>query len=216
MYVDGNQIPEGTSRKASSPRTAVVVLHDAPAYRYGLASGLSQAGFAVREASEVAMVTGDWDACLMKFTSTQGAEALSSLRDRGPVVALLTEPTPANYQLALRCGAAGVASQTDSVPDIIRVLRAALAGKALLPVDVARALAVGGIVTPEASHLSDQAVEWLRSLSRGASVSAIAQDAGYSDRQMYRLLQQLYRSIGAHNREEAIVIATRLGIVTAD
>lgn len=192
--------------------TVVMVVHEVPAYRQGLRSGLSDVGFAVREAPSAALVGDGWNACLLTVGSVRDCDALAELRHRGPVVALLADPTPVNYQLALRYGAAGAVAQSAALHEIGRALCAALDGMALLPVAVARALTAGAAPTPDALQLSGQLTEWLRALSQGLSIAAIAQIAGYSERQMYRRIQQLYRCIGARDRREAILIAARWGL----
>ncbi|GEM_PF-6408121 len=197
-------------------RALVMVVHGVPAYRYGLTAGLHEAGFAVREAPAITEVDDEWDACLLMVGSARECEALTSLHRRGAIVALLADPTPANYQMVLRCGAVGAIAQSAPIHEIVRVLDAALHGMALLPVELVRSLTGGPVPTPEVLELSGQLVGWLRALSQGSSIASIAQTAGYSERQMYRQMQRLYRRIGARNRREAIAIATRWGLDMAE
>lgn len=47
-----------------------------------------------------------------------------------------------------------------------------------------------------------------------AAVACIAAStAGYAERSMYRLLRNLYERLGVNNRHEAIVVATRRGLL---
>jgi len=197
-------------------RAVVGVVHPVPAYRYGLTSGLSEVGFVVRSAASIAELDEGWDACLLMIGSARECEALTSLHHSGAIVALLADPAPAHYQMALRCGASGAVAQSAPIHEIVRVLDASLGGMALLPVELVRALTGGPVPTPEALQLSGPLVGWLRALSQGMSIAAIARTAGYSERQMYRQMQRLYRRIGARNRREAIAIATRWGLDLAE
>jgi DNA-binding NarL/FixJ family response regulator len=52
---------------------------------------------------------------------------------------------------------------------------------------------------------------WLRHLASGMTVAELARVAGYSERAMFRLLQSLYRQLGARTRIEAIVRAQEQG-----
>jgi len=194
-------------------RGVVLVVHEAPAYRFGVASGLVRAGFAVREAACYANATDRWDICLLTVGSADEHETLAAARTSGaPTVALLPAPRPGDYQMALRFGAAGAVAQDAAVQEIIDVIDAALRGAVLLPLEVARALADGSVPIPETIELDDQVADWLRALSQGVPISTIARTAGYSERQMYRQMQQLYRRIGARNRGEAISMAAKWGI----
>jgi DNA-binding CsgD family transcriptional regulator len=54
-------------------------------------------------------------------------------------------------------------------------------------------------------------VSWLRQLAAGSTVAQLANQAGYSERAMFRLLQGLYQQLGARNRVEALLRAQQLG-----
>lgn len=54
-------------------------------------------------------------------------------------------------------------------------------------------------------------MEWLRSLADSATVGRLARLSGYSEREMYRLLNRVYSRIGAQTRTEALLIAQRRG-----
>jgi DNA-binding NarL/FixJ family response regulator len=196
-----------------TPRGVALVVHEAPAYRHGVAAGLREAGFEVREASRYSAGEDRWDVCLLAVAPAHDYDtlAVAGAYDR-PTVALLPSPKPADYQLALRGGATGVVAQDATVRQILDVIDAALRDEALLPLSVARALAEGSVAIPDSIEISDQVAEWLRALSKGVPIATIARNSGYSERQMYRQMQQLYRRIGARNRGEAICMAAKWGI----
>ncbi len=60
---------------------------------------------------------------------------------------------------------------------------------------------------------ADQYLEWLRTLSRGASIVELSNTIGYYERAMYRQLRDLYVTMGVSNRTEALMKASRHGWV---
>ena len=56
-------------------------------------------------------------------------------------------------------------------------------------------------------------MDWLRALAAGATVHQLAERIGYSEREMYRLLRAVYDRLGVPNRTQALVWATRQGIL---
>jgi len=63
----------------------------------------------------------------------------------------------------------------------------------------------------ESSPLTEQECEWLSSISRGDRMVDIADASGYSERTLYRALNELWSRIGARNRSEAIALANKNG-----
>ncbi len=82
--------------------------------------------------------------------------------------------------------------------------RAAVDGLSLLPVDLMRTL-VANQPRTVSGPLSDREIDWLRRLTEGISVSRLADRAGYSERMMFRLLNQTYAKLGVDNRTKAII-----------
>jgi DNA-binding CsgD family transcriptional regulator len=56
-------------------------------------------------------------------------------------------------------------------------------------------------------------VDWLRLLAQGVNVQELARKVGYSERALYRLLHGLYGRMRVSNRTEAILQATRWGLL---
>ena len=196
---------------------AVALIDPTPAYRRGLAVVLEEAGFLPEEPVELrewvrsvveplilVTVRGDpdWEAV---GPDSVGAEV--------PVVALLPSPTPAACAAAIDHGATGVAPWDAAPEQIVRVLHAAAEGLAVLPLDVARSLARQGCPNTPPEWVTSTAVECLRSLADGMTVGAMARRTGCSERAMYRRLQSLYGRMGVSNRSEAILQASRWGLV---
>ena len=94
------------------------------------------------------------------------------------------------------------------------VLEASLIGRASVPETVIRAVALRIPITPGAeAWVQPGEAGWLRQLAAGVPVCDIADSVGYSEREMFRMLHDLYVRIGVRNRTEAIIWATRHGLL---
>jgi DNA-binding NarL/FixJ family response regulator len=132
--------------------------------------------------------------------------------DTVPVVALLAEHSALAYAQAFGVGVSGVVSQDATAEELDSALRAAAEGVAVVPAEPLRELArhaSGAFATP--LEVAPWEKEWIAALAGGKTVAQLAEDAGYSERAMFRLLHDLYGRLGVANRTEAIVVATRRG-----
>lgn len=137
---------------------------------------------------------------------------LCQVPDDVVIVAVLEDATVAGYLRAITAGASGAIPRTASISSLRAAFRAAVEGSTLLPTAVVRALAdQGSENAPTADHLSPQEIGWLRDLANGMSVGRIAEDTGYSERMMFRLLRDLYVRLGTRNRTEALMLARQRG-----
>ena len=91
------------------------------------------------------------------------------------------------------------------------MFNAAIRGVSMLPAEAVRALAAPKVPQDVTTQLTPREIEWLRALSQGNTVAQLAENVGYSERAMYRLLQGMYRRMHAANRTEAILKASRAG-----
>jgi DNA-binding NarL/FixJ family response regulator len=206
----------GDCAPVSSERPRVVVVHRLPAYRRGLAVGLGEASFDVVQAPAADKIESvAWDACLIEFPATGGPSGLAELRSGHPdaaLVALISSPSATHYRAAFGMGMQGAVHDEAELTDIALAIRAALEDRVWIPIDVMIALAVSSSTRPAGVELSTSAIRWLQRLSNGASVARIAHEEGYSERQMYRLMQEVYVELGVKTRGEALVRAARWGI----
>lgn len=193
----------------------VAIVERLPAYRRGLAAAFADVGFAVEELSGFAESATAADAVVFTIDSEEAWAGLAELVGQGTVVvALLEDATVTGYRRALRLGLGGTVSREASTEQIVAVVCAALAGTTLLPCPIARQLAErGGVEQP--LPISDHEAGWLRAMADGATIATLAQAARYSERQMHRLIANLYKRIGAANRQQALVFAARYGILDA-
>jgi DNA-binding NarL/FixJ family response regulator len=194
----------------------VAIVERLPAYRRGLAAAFADVGFAVEELSGFDESATAADAVVFTIDSEEAWAGLAELVAQPGivVVALLEDATVTGYRRALRLGLAGTVSREAPTEQIVAVVCAALAGTTLLPCPIARQLAErGGVEQP--LPISDNEAGWLRAMADGATIATLAQAARYSERQMHRLIANLYKRIGAANRQQALVFAARYGILDA-
>lgn len=159
----------------------------------------------------VLVVTGD-DA-----EAARARAAVTRTAPEAAVVVLVEQPTPARYrELLATCTSVLPVSASDG--DVAVAVAGAWRELTCLPMSAARSLAgresaSGGgpppAVTPRESG-------WLRALADGATVAGVARSAGYSPREMYRLLGAVYTRLGTANRTEALLCADRLGLLATE
>jgi DNA-binding NarL/FixJ family response regulator len=126
-------------------------------------------------------------------------------------VVLMAQPTPAQYREALAAGVTALpAGSADE--DVVLAVGAAVRAFTYLPADAARVLAGNDGDRPV---ITEQEACWLRALVDGSTVASLARTVGYSEREMYRVLGNLYGRLGAANRTEALLRADRWGLLTS-
>ncbi len=131
-----------------------------------------------------------------------------------PVLAVLEDLTASTYATTVHHGANAAIGEHESAEDLVLVLETALRGRAAVPDALLRTMAARVPVSPQPEAWIDPGqAEWLRHLSRGEPVSELADNVGYSEREMFRMLRDLYVRIGVRNRTEAIIWATRHGVL---
>lgn len=131
-----------------------------------------------------------------------------------PVVAVIPDLELASFAAAIRAGASGVVDDASDVDELGAVIGAAIAGRVSAPLPIVRAMAQRIPEAPEtAAFVDPDEAEWLRALAQGETVAALAERIGYSERETYRTLGALYQRLGVTNRTEAIIWATRHGLL---
>jgi DNA-binding NarL/FixJ family response regulator len=216
---------DGSAGTATSPAGDVVVLVADGPHRRRLVAALQGAGYRVSVTPRPAgrqpaappaqrgrtvrrtpvLVTDDTEAA-----ARLRADALAASPGAGCVV-LVAEPDPARYRQLLASGTSALPSDS-SDDDVVLAVEAAARALTCLP---AAALRAAGRDDGHPPAVSRREVSWLRSLGGGDTVAGVARTAGYSQREMYRLLRDLYGRLGAGNRTEALLRADRLGLLVA-
>jgi DNA-binding NarL/FixJ family response regulator len=202
--------------EVSPPRVAVV--DPTPAYRRGVATTLTEAGFHVDEPHDVVAwgCAGGTRAVMLTVRDGGDWELLEQLGGHCPqlvVVAVLTDATPDSYRDAINAGACSAVAWDADLDHLREVLDAALNKHALLPTDLVRAMTAASSHAPAREWISDEELGWLKILSQGSTIAALATKTGYSERTMYRLLHGLYGRMQVSNRSDAVAKAARWGLL---
>ena len=194
----------------------VAVLDPVPAYRHGIMAALAQAGFIPEEPPDLDAWAGLGKPRGLLATIAGHEDQATVVRLKNSdvtVVALVRTYAASVYLDILRAGAAA-AVPWDSRPDVIvRALEAALDNFSFAPSEVVRHLLSEGGAPRERNGIKAAESAWLRKLANGSTVATLAQEVGYSEREMFRLLRDVYVRLGARNRTEALLKASKSGLL---
>jgi DNA-binding NarL/FixJ family response regulator len=195
----------------------VAIVDPSPLFRRGVSAVLLDIGLAADSPTDLLSWT-EKEHCrviVLSLISVDDWALLLQLQasDRDLVViALLAHDETDAYVRAFSHGATAVLCR-DCEPSMLRdAVESALAGRTSLATDVLRRLisnAAHESQEHEVPSLRD--VEWLRCLAEGARVADLADRAGYSERMMFRRLNDLYKRIGVSSRTEALLLARTRG-----
>jgi DNA-binding NarL/FixJ family response regulator len=192
----------------------IAVSDPSPTFRRGLASLLRDEGLHTVEPPDLPswVAGGSHRAVVLTIDGAAPLKCVSELvhrRDDLVLVALLPTLEGDTAATALRAGASTVAHRDAPTERLVSIIVHALAGDALLPVDLARLLAhTPPVDQTDQIGLTPDEVRWIARLAHNDSVARVAAEAGVSERTMYRRLDQVFRRIGVNNRIEAIAWAT--------
>jgi DNA-binding NarL/FixJ family response regulator len=197
----------------------VAVFDPLPIYRRGVMAALGETGLLVEAPGDpLAWIRRDpRPVVFLTLEAAADWQLLAELareRSNPIVLAVLTDANVQSYLRALAAGAVAAIPRDATAEQLQQVFELAVSGRSLLPVDVVRALT--GSAAPKGQPvegLSGRDVDWLRDLARGTTVTRLAEKAGYSERAMFRLLQDLYRRMGVRNRTEALIQANERGLL---
>lgn len=196
----------------------IAAVDGSPTWRRGIRSALEELGFASVDYPTVA----DWRpgeggaGVIVWIDDDDGLSAVADFSERWPLIPLVAVFPRLDLVVAaaaVRAGASGVLDEDDDIDTIGQTVAAALAGRVSLPRELAVAMsdrvpeqAVDEWVTPEQAA-------WLVALADGVTVADLADRIGWSERETFRMLGDLYRHLGVANRTEAIIWAARHGLV---
>ncbi|MEU4564178.1 DNA-binding response regulator [Actinoplanes sp. NPDC023936] len=190
----------------------VAVVDPLPLYRHGVAAVLAAAGHEVDTPADALGWARRHPGTAVLLTV--GAEAdwallgrLVAIGQQTAVVAVLPSPGGHSGAEAVRAGAASVIGRAIAPEALLRVISGLSTGDATLPLDALRLLALGADEADDRDRPPPEQIGWLRRLAGGSTVAALATEAGYSERAMFRLLHGLYERIGVRTRTEALIRA---------
>lgn len=195
----------------------VAVIDPLPMYQQGVAAVLAADGHTVETPADVVSWVRRRQLAVVILTldSEYAWDLLNRLVEQPSdhrIIALLAEESATLGVRAIRAGARSVVARQVTVPVLRRTVEATIDGQSVLPAVVASALAFeDGSAAATSRPLSPQQVTWLRQLAAGSTVAQLADQVGYSERAMFRLLQALYQQLGARNRVQALLQAQQLG-----
>lgn len=178
---------------------------------------LSDLGFEATELESLADWTpGHGGAAVMLWVDGESQSTISAFVEGFPlipVVAMFPRLDLDTAAAVVRSGASGVLAESDPVAVIGETLRAAITGLVALPRQIALAMSDR---VPEGSTyewITREQGDWLLALAEGVTVGELADRIGWSERETFRMLGDLYRNLGVRNRTEAIIWAARHGLV---
>ncbi len=163
---------------------------------------------------EVVLWDLGWDAASASSPLDPVLESLTQLEDTGtPIVVLIPDET---YTLeAQSAGARGLLPRESSAERLVAALMAAARGLVVLdPALVTPFLGTRDLSSPSlVEDLTPRELEVLGLLAEGLPNKAIARRLGISDHTVKFHVNAVLGKLGARSRTEAVVRATRLGLI---
>ncbi len=197
----------------------VAVAGSTPTWRRGVSSILADSDLIPTELTQLSSWKPGRDGiavivAVSEMTVLDDIRHLKEAHPHIPVVAVVPELTVSSFAAAVRVGATGVLGDDEPAEAFKTVIEVALQARTAVPETLVRAMAARIPDTPKPeAWVEPREADWLRHLARGELVSVLAESVGYSEREMFRMLHDLYVRIGVRNRTEAIIWATRHGVL---
>jgi two-component system NarL family response regulator len=151
----------------------------------------------------------------LRMPKQDGVTAIRAIRAANPdarIVALTTYEGDADIHRALSAGACAYLVKDVLVEELVRAIRAAAAGKRLIPPSVASTLAE---FTPRVD-LTAREVEVLRLVAKGLSNREIGRVLGRTEGTVKVHLKNIHEKLGVEDRTEAVTLALQRGIIHLD
>lgn len=153
-----------------------------------------------------------------------GLTALPSLRELSPtvpVVVLSGSETSQHVKRALDNGAVGYIPKSCSSHEMLAALRIVLQGDVYIPPRLlgklgptALSLSASGENNPSQTLLTSRQIEVLELMARGLPNKSIARTLAVAEGTVKLHVAAIMRTLGVHNRTEAVMEASRLGLVS--
>jgi len=195
----------------------LVVIDPLPMFRQGMLTVLSELGHQLEAPARFSLwsPSGDEGILLLTLQGTAEWDLLARVRERNPqwrIIGVLTEQSAQTGVRAVRAGARSVLYRSMTATVLRHVVESTIDGNAVIPAEVAQLLSENASLAEDDIGLR-AARPWLRQIAAGMTVAQLAQENGYSERAMYRLLHDLYRKLGARTKIEAVLRAKERGIL---
>lgn len=157
---------------------------------------------------------GDVRVCLLDLDlkSEQGLPAIERMRHCAPeaaVVIVSAADDPVTVRACIEAGAMSYITK-NSPPEVLTLaLKRMLAGEVFLP----RSIQADRDDVPSTGWtLTKRQLDVLAGLSRGLSTKLIARELALSEHTVKEYLSDIFRALEVHNRTEAVIKASRLGL----
>ncbi|WP_042389293.1 response regulator [Streptacidiphilus melanogenes] len=160
----------------------------------------------------------------LRMPGMGGVEAIRRLRERAPAIRVLvvtTYDSDADVLPAVEAGATGYLLKDAPREELVRAVRAAHQGQAVLAPSVAQKLlghvsrSVGRASAPEPSAtLTDRELEILRLVAAGTSNKEAAKRLFISEATVKTHLLHLYGKLGVRDRAAAVAAGYQRGLLT--
>ncbi len=193
------------------------VANTPPVYTLGLAGALSHGQFEIEDAIE----PREWierhesAVLLLGIHNPDDLKLVVDLTATGHdrvVVTIVDRLDSMRLKACLDAGAVGAVDLTATPEEVAIVLEGALMGKTVLSATLARDLTESGAHPGLAADLTSDERSLLRGLVSGKTIHQLGFECGYSDREIHRRLQKVYRKVGVKGRIEAIVKVASSGM----
>ena len=205
----------------------VLIVDDHPVVRDGLRGVLSgepdmavvgEAGDGAEALTRVAAADPAVDVVLMdlRMPTMGGVDAIKELRRAGStprVLVLTTFDTDRDVLPAIEAGATGYLLKDTPREELLRAVRAAHRGEAVLSPAVAGRL-MGQVRTPGAEALSSRELEVLRLVAAGETNREAARALFISEATIKTHLLHIYSKLEVRDRASAVAAAYRRGLLT--
>lgn len=213
----------------------LLVIDDHPLVQEGVAAALEALGLDVRVISArgadhgltAAATHPDLDAVLIDIGAPgmNGFAVIGELRKRFPqvpVIVLTALEDPPNVKRAMEAGAAGFIAKTSATEVLIKTLQQVLKGNAAVEPNSALAAARAngnGAATattePDATLLTLRQLQVLSRVCQGKTNKQIASELGLSEKTVKAHVTAIFKILGVVNRTQAVLVARRMGMLTA-
>lgn len=133
-----------------------------------------------------------------------------------PIVVLTADTSDEALLVALNAGVSGFLIKNEPFTELMSTVRRAAAGEILWPADRLAALLTRTRGEPFATHgraLTRREKDVLRLMSEGLDNKTIAHRLGLSLTTVRGYVQEILRKLGAHSKLEAVVVASRSGLL---